>query len=186
MSKTITKVQLEELEEARTWANRKDAYALLKEYTGTEKGERKMRDRLIQLIMECNRYTPENSELARRHAEFLAQHLLNNNVIVKKHLQKGEREMMVEARAVEAYGKDMQLNVAVEEFSELIKEICKNKRGADNREAIIEEIADCYIMIKQLEIIFDIEYPEIAEMKYIKKERLRLRLEGRSENGKET
>ena len=36
MSKTIKKVQLEELEEARMWANRKDAYALLKEYTGIE------------------------------------------------------------------------------------------------------------------------------------------------------
>lgn len=87
------------------------------------------------------------------------------------------------AKAIETYGKDMQLNVAIEEFSELIKEICKNKRGADNRDNIIEEMADCYIMLKQLEIIFDIEYPEIAEMKYIKKERLRLRLAERSENG---
>ena len=85
-------------------------------------------------------------------------------------------------KAIETYGKDMQLNVAIEEFSELIKEICKNKRGADNRDNIIEEMADCYIMLKQLEIIFDIEYPEIAEMKYIKKERLRLRLAERSEN----
>lgn len=85
-------------------------------------------------------------------------------------------------KAIATYGKDMQLTVAVEELSELIKEICKSKRGSDNRDNIVEEIADCYIMLKQLEIIFDIEYPEIAEMKYIKKERLRLRLEERSKN----
>lgn len=37
----------------------------------------------------------------------------------------------------------MQLNIAIEEFAELTKEICKHKRGADNTESIVEEIADC-------------------------------------------
>ena len=79
----------------------------------------------------------------------------------------GKKEKKVEKmttleKAIETYGKDMQLTVAVEELSELIKEICKNKRGADNREAIIEEMADCYIMLKQLEIIFDIDYRDIV------------------------
>lgn len=60
-------------------------------------------------------------------------------------------------RAIEIYGKDMQLNIAIEELSELIKEICKNKRESNNRDNIIEEMADCYIMLEQLEIIFDIE-----------------------------
>jgi hypothetical protein len=46
------------------------------------KGERKMRDRLIELILECSTYTPEYSEQARLHAEYLAQHLLNEGVIV--------------------------------------------------------------------------------------------------------
>ena len=57
-------------------------------------------------------------------------------------------------KAIATYGKDMQLTVAVEELSELIKEICKSKRGAENREAIIEEMADCYIMLEQLKIIY--------------------------------
>jgi hypothetical protein len=43
---------------------------------------KKVRDRLIELIMECSTYTPEYSKHARLHAEYLAQHLLNNNVIV--------------------------------------------------------------------------------------------------------
>lgn len=41
-----------------------------------------MREKLIQLIMECSTYTSEYTEQARLHAEYLAQHLLNNNVIV--------------------------------------------------------------------------------------------------------
>ena len=86
-------------------------------------------------------------------------------------------------RAIEVYGKDMQLNVAIEELSELIKEICKNKRGSDNREAIIEEMADCYIMLKQLEIIFDIDYNDIVMIRNNKIGRLAKRLEERNENG---
>lgn len=41
-----------------------------------------MRDRLIQLISECSTYTPNYAEQARLHAEYVAQHLLNNGVIV--------------------------------------------------------------------------------------------------------
>ncbi len=87
-------------------------------------------------------------------------------------------------RAIETYGKDMQLTVAVEELSELIKEICKNKRGADNRANIIDEMADCYIMLEQLEIIFDISAEEINDAIVYKLNRLEKRLAERSENGK--
>ena len=86
-------------------------------------------------------------------------------------------------RAIETYGKDMQLTVAVEELSELIKEICKYKRGADNRKAIIEEMADCYIMLEQLSLIFDIPNHAINEVVDKKITRLEKRLEERHENG---
>ena len=79
-------------------------------------------------------------------------------------------------RAIEVYGKDMQLTVAVEEFSELIKEICKNKRGADNIDNITEELADCYIMMRQIEIIFGIEKNEIFSEIKNKVSRLNSRL----------
>jgi NTP pyrophosphatase (non-canonical NTP hydrolase) len=79
-------------------------------------------------------------------------------------------------KAIEVYGKDMQLNVAIEEFSELIKEICKHKRGEDNRENIIEEMADCYIMMEQMEIIFDIDFSQINDEIVKKKNRLEKRL----------
>lgn len=67
-----------------------------------------------------------------------------------------QSDLGVFAKAIELFGKDMQLNVAIEELSELAKEICKNKRGRDNRDAIIEEMADCYIMLEQMIIMFDI------------------------------
>ena len=80
-------------------------------------------------------------------------------------------------RAIETYGVDMQLTVAVEELSELTKEICKCKRGADNLECIVEEMADCYIMLKQLEIIFDIDTGDIRHIINNKIDRLEKRLE---------
>lgn len=80
-------------------------------------------------------------------------------------------------KAIDVYGKDMQLTVAIEEFSELIKEICKNKRGADNRDSIIEEMADCFIMLRQLEIIFDIDHLDIFMICQNKIHRLDRRLD---------
>lgn len=85
-------------------------------------------------------------------------------------------------KAIETYGKDMQLNVAIEELSELIKEICKNKRGRDNRDNIIEELADCYIMMEQIEIIFEIYGEEIHTKMREKLDRLENRLTERKEN----
>ena len=90
--------------------------------------------------------------------------------------------MTILERAIETYGKDMQLNVAIEELSELIKEICKHKRGADNREAIIEEMADCYIMMEQLQIIFETSYFDIDVMLAKKLDRLEKRLDGNDIN----
>ena len=83
-------------------------------------------------------------------------------------------------RAIETYGKDMQLNVAIEEFSELTKEICKHKRGEDNLDNIIEEMADCTIMLSQLRIIFGIRLDDISRIKWEKLERLAKRLDERN------
>ena len=87
-------------------------------------------------------------------------------------------------KAVATYGKDMQLTVACEELSELIKEICKNIRGSDNVESITEEMADCYIMLRQLEIIFGIKMSDINVFIDEKLARLEKRMAERSENGK--
>lgn len=57
-------------------------------------------------------------------------------------------------RVVEHYGKDKQLNVCIEELSELIKELCKDKRGQGNPDHIAEEMADVRIIMAQLDEIY--------------------------------
>lgn len=58
-------------------------------------------------------------------------------------------------KAIDHYGSDAQLLMAVEEMSELTQALCKDFREIDGaRENIVEEMADVYIMLAQLEIIF--------------------------------
>ncbi len=45
--------------------------------------------------------------------------------------------------ALAKWGPVKQTIMAFEEMSELQKELCKNQRGAKNKGAIAEEIADC-------------------------------------------
>jgi predicted DNA-binding protein len=84
-------------------------------------------------------------------------------------------------KAIDTYGEDMQLNVAIEEFSELTKEICKHKRGKENTEAIIEEMADCYIMLEQMKMIFGIGSTVISDEISRKISRLEHRLNSEEE-----
>lgn len=80
-------------------------------------------------------------------------------------------------KAIKTYGFNAQLDMCIEEMSELTKEICKKKRGKDNRMEIIEEMADVYIMLEQLKFVCDISYEEIQEVAKLKIERLKKRLE---------
>ena len=54
------------------------------------------------------------------------------------------------------YGKEHQVLIAIEEMSELTKELCKYFRRYDRKKEIIEEVADAQIMIEQLIELFDI------------------------------
>lgn len=67
--------------------------------------------------------------------------------------------------------------VAMEEMSELIKELSKSIRGDGNHDAIVEEVADVYITLMQIEIIHSIELNELFEMIDKKMKRLKERLE---------
>lgn len=77
--------------------------------------------------------------------------------------------------AIHTYGSQLQRLVAIEEMSELTKELCKYDRGDESN--ISEEMADVYIMLEQLMIMFKNknEVQEIAEKKIF---RLQSRLEG--------
>ena len=74
--------------------------------------------------------------------------------------------------AIKKYGKQPQLNMAIEEMSELTKEICKYMRGNNNHDQLVEELADVYITLKQVRMICGIEDKEIAKVKREKIDRL--------------
>lgn len=58
--------------------------------------------------------------------------------------------------AIETFGPVTQLVVAIEELSELQKELCKYLRGKGDVSKIAEEVADVEIMMTQCKYIFDI------------------------------
>lgn len=81
-------------------------------------------------------------------------------------------------KAIDTYGYDLQKQVAIEEMSELTKEICKDFRGKQNRENIIEEIADVQIMLYQLMAMYNISDMELSITLGLKITRLDERLKG--------
>lgn len=88
-------------------------------------------------------------------------------------------------KAISKYGKDSQVDMAVEEMSELVKALLKDRRAMRNPAAwdyeriyqnICEEIADVLIMLEQLMMIFNCE-KEVEGYIRAKIERLKKRLE---------
>ena len=70
-----------------------------------------------------------------------------------------EFKNLVMLKAVETYGDNSQIDMAVEEMSELIKALMKSRRNDVDIQKklhnIIEEIADVEIMLEQLKLIFN-------------------------------
>jgi NTP pyrophosphatase (non-canonical NTP hydrolase) len=80
-------------------------------------------------------------------------------------------------KAIKTYGEKAQKLMAIEEMSELTKEICKDFRGQLDRKHLIEEMADVTITIYQLLMMYEISDKEIQQMCERKMERLKERLE---------
>lgn len=78
-------------------------------------------------------------------------------------------------RALDRYGIGAQCVVAIEELSELQKEICKQIRGGGNLDSLAEEVADAKIMIEQIVKMFGIK-EATEEWRKRKLERLERRL----------
>ena len=84
-------------------------------------------------------------------------------------------DMKLINECVRIYGKYSQVDMAIEEMSELTKALLKERRGDTDNEKkaadhIAEEIADVIIMLEQLMIIFD-NTEEIQKQIYYKLER---------------
>lgn len=60
-------------------------------------------------------------------------------------------------KIIDYYGAYAQSVQAIEEMSELTKELCKALNYKSNKENLVEEIADVQIMLEQLKIINNID-----------------------------
>ena len=67
-----------------------------------------------------------------------------------------EERRNIYEEAIDKLDVDTQITVAIEKMSEVIKELCKIKRGIGDREHLAEKIADATIMLEQLRVIFNI------------------------------
>lgn len=70
----------------------------------------------------------------------------------------------IEQRVIEKFGKEKQTVIAMEEMAELTKELSKNLRGADNRQQILEEVADVEICLSEIRLMHNIQLNELAAM----------------------
>lgn len=81
-----------------------------------------------------------------------------------------ELKQKVFSEAVKRWGVDTQVSMAIEEMSELIKELCKLKRknyhfSDESIQPLIEEIADVRLMVDQVAYMFEIVGNDMYEEK---------------------
>ena len=82
------------------------------------------------------------------------------------------------------FGEKYQKVLLFEEMSELQKEICKDIRNKRNIEHIAEELADVYIMLQQMQLIYGITDEQIEQVVQEKIERTLDRIEGECNESK--
>lgn len=87
-------------------------------------------------------------------------------------------DIELQTEVVSKYGSDIQSTICMEECAELIQAISKMKRGKDNRDNLIEEMADVYIILEQLKFIYNITDNEIIKWLDAKQDRQRRLLSG--------
>ena len=86
-------------------------------------------------------------------------------------------EIEIMRSAIRKNGKAMQTVVAIEEMSELQKELSKFIRGKGNRDNLIEEVADVLVMITQIQLMYHIPDDEVERIMHLKLNRLKERME---------
>ena len=82
-------------------------------------------------------------------------------------------EKMPYSSIIKAFGFRPQVIMAIEEMSELTKELTKALRGKIKLDNIIEEVADVEIMLAQVKLMFGIENTKIEAEKKRKLDRLK-------------
>ena len=85
-----------------------------------------------------------------------------------------EREAAILEGAITHFGAEAQIIKAIEELGELAVELARDLNGLGRTEAIREEMADAFIMLNQLELIFG----DVTEIEIAKLERLERMIHG--------
>lgn len=75
-----------------------------------------------------------------------------------------EQRLKIYLMFINLWGVNLQLVMAIEEMSELQKEMTKAIRGKQRISAIIEEVSDVQIMLEQIKLIFNISENEITSV----------------------
>jgi hypothetical protein len=85
-------------------------------------------------------------------------------------------------KCIDKWGSDFQVELAAEELAELIEQLGKTlkyinqyKRGRIERDEVMEEFADVFLMMQQMRIIDSQKFDNICEYKV---KRLKERLDG--------
>lgn len=138
------------------------------------------RERLLHLLQ-----IPIYPHVHANPAEVVADYLLDNGVTFAAEASKAGNAVSYDERrqvykdAIAAFGETKQMIVAIEELSEVQKEICKILRGGEDFSHLAEEIADATIMLEQLRLIFDVN-DQVCEYMDAKVRRLTERVGGAS------
>lgn len=69
--------------------------------------------------------------------------------------------------ALDEWGKDLQVIMAIEEMAELTQALTKDLRGIPDSDNILEEMADVEIMLTQLKIVYG-DTKDIKEKKLLR------------------
>ena len=87
-----------------------------------------------------------------------------------------ETQIKILSNAVQTYGKNHQVDIAIEEMSELTKALLKDRRNIGAIDDVLEELADVLIMICQLMMIFNIDAEMLENQMDYKIKRLQRRI----------
>ena len=100
-----------------------------------------------------------------------------NELLAQKKLKTLDEDKELYKKLIKQYGQT-QMIVAIEELSELQKEVCKAFRNKYKKDDMLGEIADVYIMLEQLKLYFSISDEEVINTIEQKNKRTRERLAG--------
>lgn len=100
-----------------------------------------------------------------------------NNLPPKEKLNISPPRLTILQDAINKWGNEKQTIVAIEELSELIKELTKALRGASNKEHIASEMADVRIVCDEIKMMYGINDKDIEREENYKLQRLAHRIE---------